>query len=146
MVTNELDCLKFEFLREREWIKGQAVSNFLTHSPPLQQKWMQTILGKSRGKISLFLIFGLCTQKMPMSNWACFRVLLATALQYFFWHWTGDGFAPPLGVVVLCLFPAELQSVGLHWWVGLVPELLAWEGASGLNLLQELVLFQGFKV
>ncbi len=82
---------------EQGWRKGQAVSDSLLHSLPLQQKWMQTLLGNSRGKISLFLILGLCNQNMPMSNWARFTVSLATA--------------------PYCFFLCGLGMVLLHLWV-----------------------------
>ncbi len=125
---------------EQGWKKRQAVSNSLLHSLPLQQKWMQTLSGKSQGKISLILIVGLCNQQgkislilivglcnqnMPMSNCACFMVLLITTPCFFSWRWTGNDLDPPLGVVVLHLSPAEVRSVGSCWWVELVPKLLA---------------------
>ncbi len=135
MVPDEFGCLKFEFLRKTRMEKGQVVSYSLLYSLPLQQKWMQTLSGKSREKISLILILGCVTRTCPCPtecvSWC--RWLLPVIV--FFLHWTGDGFTSPSGVVVLHLSPAEVQSVGLHWWVGLVPKLLAWGRASGLELL-----------
>ncbi len=77
---------------EQGWRKGQAVSDsLLLHSFPLQQNWMQTLLGKSQEKFLLILIFRLCSQKMPMSDWAHFTVSLVTARHCFFlalaWGW-----------------------------------------------------------
>jgi hypothetical protein len=55
-------------------------------------------------------IFKLVSQNIPISNWAHFTVLLVTTWHCFIWHWTGDGFDPLLGVVVLRLSPAEVQA------------------------------------
>ncbi len=64
MVANEFDCLKFEFLRRTRMKKRASGIQFPLKFLPLQQKWMQTISGKSREKISLILVLGLCNQNM----------------------------------------------------------------------------------
>jgi hypothetical protein len=60
-------------------------------------------------------IFGLVSQNIPISDWAHFTVSLVTTRCCFFWHWTGDGFDPLSGVVVLCLSPTEVQCTLFHW-------------------------------
>jgi hypothetical protein len=89
----------------------------------------------------------LVSQNIPISDWVRFTVLLVTTRHCFFWLWTRDGFDLLLGVVVLSLSPAEVQGTLLPLeGTGLGPGMLDWWGASGLALLQEFVLFRGFKV
>ncbi len=96
LVANELNCLKFEFLRRTRMKKRASSIQFPLTFLPLEQKWMQTLLGKSRGKISLILFFGLCNQNVPMSNWARFTVLLVTVQHCFLlaldWGWLHSTF------------------------------------------------------
>ncbi len=64
----------------------QTTSGSLLYSCPLQQNWIQTFSRKSRGKILFMFIFGLVSQNIPISNWACFTVLLVTTQCCFFWR------------------------------------------------------------
>jgi hypothetical protein len=86
-----LIILSLSLSGEQGWRKGHTVSGSLLHSLPLQKKWTQTLSGKSQGKISLFLIFGLCNKNMPISKWVHFTVSFTTALHSFFlafnWGW-----------------------------------------------------------
>ncbi len=132
---------------EQGWRNRQTMPGSLLHSCPLLQNWIQTFSRKSQGKISFIFIFGLVSLNIPMSDWAHFTVSLVTTRRCFFWHWTRDGFDLPSGVVVLCLSPAEVQgTLSPLAGTGLEPGMLDWWGASGQALLQEFVLFQGFKV
>ncbi len=124
-------------LDEQGWRNGQTVSESLLHSCPLQQNWIQTFSGKSQGKILVIFMFGLLSQNIPISDWACFAVSLVTTWWCFFWRWTGDGFTPLSGVVVLCLSQADVQcALSPLEVISFDPDLLDWWGASGWVSLQ----------
>ncbi len=51
---------------------------------PCSRTWIQTFSCKSQGKILFIFIFGLVSQNIPMYDWACCTVLLATTQCCFF--------------------------------------------------------------
>jgi hypothetical protein len=106
----------------KKWTNNVGVP--LAFSPPAAELDTNLFSQVTREDL-VHLHFGLLSQNIPISDWARFTVSLVTTQHCFFWRWTGDGFDPLSGVLVLCLSPAEVQGALLPLEVtGLEPGLL----------------------